>query len=372
MNFWYEEIDVDSILTEGQIFDSYDISLLQASISDIGMIYEPVVELKNGNYVIRDGFQRLEVAKKLGYKKIRCKVYAGMPRLSAKLIIDPNIARRHLTEKQIQDYKAKREELINKLQQQVIESSEIVLENDDIEYLNNIPPSKMEKIFASVEKKVKEKYEQLIAEKEKEIEELKAKQVDIEELKKDIRKKLAEKEIELRKQIQEELQQGITTESAEVKKLKAEIETYEKDIEEMNNNLAEMSRIINSLKKEKETYEDEKNKILEEKDFYKKLAQKYQSEINGLRELEIKKLQSRLKQQESIVNSLVRPDAILQAVSVARTFLSSATEQLTRIYSAIDENMKNQLMQELKQVRDMVDLIEEIVEKSSQETEKKE
>lgn len=376
-NFVIMQLPLSEIICEQVFEEEINLDELQNSIQQYGMVYELVVEKKDGKYILKDGFNRYVALKRLGYQTARCKVYEFDDIRSVSLLFDLNLLRRHLTPDKVRLYQVKKK---NKIRE-ILENTKLKI-SENIEIGRNLDLTEaelavisklskedeetfwkaMEKIYkAKIDEKSKE-YEESLKEKDTIIKELKTQSVDLEKLQKMVQEKLAEKEKELELKIKQqyaaESEQDKYEYEAEISKLKEIIDEYKANISELNKNLRETTKKIDDLKKEKEQVEEEKKKLEEKEKLVDDILKKQKDEVSYY-QMQAKALESKLKRQEEFLKSFSRPETILHQLKSAKGLINSSLEVLTRVWGSIDEKSQKEIMAEVNEIRDLLQIYED-------------
>lgn len=381
-NFVIMQLPLNEILCEEQVFEEeVNIDELQSSIQQYGMVYDLVVEKKDGKFILRDGFNRYAVLKKLGYQTARCKVYEFDNVRSISLLFDLNLIRRHLQPDKIRLYQVKKKnkirEILENTKQKISESidigdiSNLNLTEAELAVISRLSKEDEESFWKALEKiykaKIDEKskeYEESLKEKDAIIKELKNQSVDLEKLQKMVQEKLAEKEKELelkiKKKYAEESEQDRYEYEAEIAKLKEVINEYKNNIAELNKNLRETTKKIDDIKREKEQVEEEKKKLEEKEKLVDDILKKQRDEVNFY-QVQIKSLESKIKRQEEFLKSFSRPETILHQLKSAKGLINSSLEVLTRVWGTIDEKSQKEIMAEVNEIRDLLQIYEDTI-----------
>lgn len=376
-NFVIMQIPINEIVCEEQVFEEeINLDELKNSIQQYGMVYDLVVEKKDGKYILRDGFNRYFALKKLDYQTARCKVYEFDKVRSISLLFDLNLLRRHLQPDKIRLYQVKKKnkirEILESTKQKISESidlSSVNLSESELAVISKLSKEDEEIFWKAVEKiyktKIEEKsrlYEETLKEKDAIIKELKNQSVDIEKLQKMVQEKLLEKEKELELKINqkyaEENEQDRYEYEAEIAKLKEVIDEYKKNIAELNRNLRETTKKIDDIKKEKEMVEEEKRKLEEKEKLVDEILKKQKDEVNYY-QMQAKALESKMKRQEEFLKSFSRPDTILHQLKSAKGLINSSLEVLTRVWGSIDEKSQKEIFVEVNEIKDLLQIYED-------------
>ncbi|MDI1472090.1 ParB N-terminal domain-containing protein [Thermodesulfovibrio sp. 1176] len=377
-NFVIMQLPLNEIICEEQVFEEeINLDELQGSIQQYGMVYDLVVEKKDGNYILRDGFNRYAALKRLGYQTARCKVYEFDKVRSISLLFDLNLLRRHLQPDKIRLYQIKKKnkirEILENTKQKISENidigSNLDLTEAELAVISKLSKEDEETFWKAMEKiyksKIDEKnreYEEALREKDAVIKELKNQSVDLEKLQKMVQEKLAEKEKELELKIKQqyaaENEQDKYEYETEISKLKEIIDEYKTNISELNKNLRETTKKIDDLKKEKERVEEEKKKLEEKEKLVDDILKKQKDEVSYY-QMQAKALESKLKRQEEFLKSFSRPETILHQLKSAKGLINSSLEVLTRVWGTIDEKSQKEIMAEVNEIRDLLQIYED-------------
>ena len=377
-NFVIMQLPLNEIICEEQVFEEeINLDELQGSIQQYGMVYDLVVEKKDGNYILRDGFNRYAALKRLGYQTARCKVYEFDKVRSISLLFDLNLLRRHLQPDKIRLYQIKKKnkirEILENTKQKISENidigSNLDLTEAELAVISKLSKEDEETFWKAMEKiyksKIDEKnreYEEALREKDAVIKELKNQSVDLEKLQKMVQEKLAEKEKELELKIKQqyaaENEQDKYEYETEISKLKEIIDEYKTNISELNKNLRETTKKIDDLKKEKERVEEEKKKLEEKEKLVDDILKKQKDEVSYY-QMQVKALESKLKRQEEFLKSFSRPETILHQLKSAKGLINSSLEVLTRVWGTIDEKFQKEIMAEVNEIRDLLQIYED-------------
>lgn len=366
------EIPIEAIKLGEQVFEEgMDEDALLESIKRVGILEEPLVEKdKDGSYILRAGFHRLNAAKKLGWSTIRCKVFDYNPIQSVTLQYDTDLCRRHLSPEKIAFYRSIKNRKINALMEKFrTENPEFIeFTEEEFEIIGKLTEKEKEKLFMAIENIFEKKYADKMAElavqitkKDDEIEKIRQQQVDIEKLQKLVSEKLAEKEKELEWKVQEKYatqsEQDLLKKEKQIEALKEEIDSLREEFDETVTRLRETSKKLDSIKREKDLFEEEKKKILEQKKMAEDLAVKFKNEAEFYKkntEVETKKLEIKVKQQQQYLEQIVNPENIMSFLTAAKGSIKTAGEIMIKAYGLLSPQQKKKIMALKDEISDLL------------------
>ncbi|MEM3793341.1 MAG: ParB N-terminal domain-containing protein [Candidatus Bathyarchaeia archaeon] len=370
-NFRYELLSIESIQVDSQYFGDFDINPLINSIRTAGIIYEPVVEYRDGRYILRDGHHRIKAAKALGMKQILCKVYEYDPLNSVYLTFDPNIVRRQLTPDELKRIEIKKKELFAKIKNRILAEKNIELSDADLGILTKLSEDEYNRLVSAIREAIQTEQDERIkaledqlARKEEQIKKLGEQKVDIEKLRQEVEKKLREKEREIKERVMQEVAAETESEKLRLKQrneeLQREIEELSADLKELNRNLQETTKTIELIRKEKEDLENEKQQLQQKLSDAGTVVTKIRDELR-YRTLELKKARLQLEQQLASLRDLARPESVLRQLESARQLVQSALEILSRVFTAMDSKMKQTALTVAGEIQDIAAVIKDVL-----------